>query len=166
MVFRRCLLLAVLAIAAARGARASEPTAAEKETARALMDEGNARDKRGDHKGALETFRSADALMHVPTTRVAVAKQLAALGMLVEARDIVLQVLRTPAAPDAPAAFLAAREQASTLRDELTPRIGSLRLSLTGSGNLATPRIVIDGAPVSSAVLGVPFRVNPGHHVI
>lgn len=46
----------------------AEPTAADKETARTLMQDGRAKRTKGDHAGALEAFRAAHGIMKVPTT--------------------------------------------------------------------------------------------------
>jgi hypothetical protein len=87
MVSRHRVFFTVVAFATttAGALHASEPTASEKETARGLMDEGHAKDDRGDHAGALESFRAADALMHVPTTGLEVGRQQVALKLLVAA---------------------------------------------------------------------------------
>ena len=46
----------------------ADPSAADKETARALMNEGRTDRDKGDLKAAVKAFAAADALMHVPTT--------------------------------------------------------------------------------------------------
>src|SRR5215468_3304078 len=92
------ILALALSILAPRALAA--PTAAEKETARALMK--SARDKRraSDLRGALVDFTKARAIMNVPTTGLEVGKTQMDLGLLVEARDTLLEVARSPAAPD------------------------------------------------------------------
>jgi hypothetical protein len=145
---------------------AALPTAAMKETARALMDEGHAKDSRGDHKGALESFLAADNLMHVPTTAMEVARQQIALGLLVDARDTILRVRRLPASAGEPRAFTAAREEAERVDEGLAPRIPALRISVTGASNAGSAKLTIDETPVPASILGVPFRVNPGRHVV
>jgi hypothetical protein len=129
------------------------------------MDEGHARDDRGDHAGALESFRAADALMHVPTTGLEVGRQQVALRLLVDARDTLLRVRRLPVVPGEPPSFATAREQAQVMYDGLTARIPALRVSVTGAV-AATTTILIDGTRIPASAAGVPFRVNPGHHVV
>src|SRR5579864_2462419 len=104
------------------GTAAAEPSAADKETARALMQ--GARDKRDAHdlKGALDAFQKADAIMHVPTTGYEVAATEAALGLIVEARDKALEILRIPKTTREPPPFLQARQKAQGLADSLAPR--------------------------------------------
>jgi hypothetical protein len=168
MVSRRGLALAgmIALLGATRVALADGPTAAQKETARALMDAGHAADDQGDHRTALERFRAADALMHVPTTGFAVARQQAALGMLVEARDTALRVIRLPSAPNEPAPFTKAREGAQAMADQLAARIPSLRISITDAEKYATAQVAVDGVDIPLAALAAPYKVNPGHHVV
>jgi hypothetical protein len=155
---------ALVATSASRGA---EPTSAEKETARSLMDAGYARRNHGDHAGALEAFLGADAIMHVPTTGVAVAREQVALGRLVEARETLRRVTRPPAPADEPAPFRAAREEARRLDDELLARIGGLQITIVGLPEGVIPEVTIDGTVVPwPALVVAPFRVNPGRHVV
>jgi hypothetical protein len=37
---------------------------------------------------------------------------------------------------------------------------------VTGAAEGATPAVTIDGTPIASAALAVPFKLNPGHHVL
>src|SRR5262245_601390 len=64
----------------------------EREKARKLFEDGKSRRDRGDKGGALQSFQAADKIMAVPTTRLAVARALATLGRLVEAREAALSV--------------------------------------------------------------------------
>src|ERR1700683_2568222 len=106
-----CACVLLLSGVSVRVAHA-EPTASEKETARTMMDEGHARRDAGDHKAALAQFLGADAIMHVPTTGVEVGREQIALGLLVEARDTLERIMRTPAVPGEPEAFGLARRTA------------------------------------------------------
>jgi hypothetical protein len=144
----------------------AEPTAAEKETARSLMDEGNARRKLANLRGALESFNAADAIMHVPTTGLEVARTQASLGLLVEARDTVKRVLRIPARPNDPDPFVAARADAQALDADLDARIPSIRVVLRGA-ELRDSTIAIDDATLpAAAIAGEAFKVDPGAHVV
>jgi hypothetical protein len=49
--------------------------------------------------------------------------------------------------------------------DGLSARIPALRVSVTGAPAAATT-ILIDGTRIPASAAGVPFRVNPGHHVV
>jgi hypothetical protein len=148
------------------GLASAEPSAADKETARGLMSEGRASRERGDLKAALKAFSAADALMHVPTTGLEVAKTQVALGLLVEARDTALRISRLPEKASEPAPFKQAREVASTLNDELEGRIPSLTVTVKNVPEGATASVTIDEASVPTEALGSPRKLNPGHHVI
>ena len=168
MASRRALSLALVlfAIAVPRSAWSAAPTAQEKETARAMMDAGHAQREAGDHKAALALFDGADAIMHVPTTGLEVAREHVALGQLVEARDAIQRVIRIPKTDDEPDAFREARNKAAALDDDLVKRIPALRIVVSGAPEDASMQVTVDGQPVPVAALVAPFRVNPGHHVV
>jgi hypothetical protein len=150
------------ALCAATIARA-EPTPAERETARRLMDEGKEKTKQNDLKGALAAYQKAHAIMHVPTTGVALARTHLALGHLIEARDTALEVSRFPRERGEPAVFEQARSEARDLEAQVKPRIPTLRIKVNGGPPAS---FNIDGASVSIALLEAPVAVNPGHHVV
>ncbi len=158
--------LAVVLEVTAGGAHAAEPTAEEKETARAMMDQGHARRDAGDHQGALAQFQGADAIMHVPTTGLEVAREQSSLGRLVEARDILQRIMRTPSTPEEPEAFRVARSNAATLDDEIAKRIPALKISVDGAQDGANVQVSVDSVQVPVPALVAPFKVNPGHHVV
>jgi hypothetical protein len=112
----------------------------------------------------LKSFVAADALMHVPTTTLQVAREQVALGQLVEARVTLLPILLSNAVAGEPSVFTTARQQAQTTYDALNPRIPSLRVTVTGPVDLSTATLRIDALSVPAAAIGIPFRVNPGHH--
>src|SRR5690606_23504734 len=63
-------ILVALAVSAPIRASAQQPSLADRETARALMDEGDRKRDSGDLAGALKSYEAADALMRVPTTGI------------------------------------------------------------------------------------------------
>ncbi|HEX8795126.1 MAG TPA: hypothetical protein VF765_29465 [Polyangiaceae bacterium] len=158
------LLFAMLAVSSS--ALASEPSAADKETARGLMAEGRADRDKNDLKGALKAFAGADAIMHVPTTGLELARAQAAVGQLVEARDTALRVTRSPSSPGEPAPFKAARDAASALNDQLEARIPSLTVNVKNVPSGMTATLTIDGVDLPSEVIGQPRKLDPGHHVV
>jgi hypothetical protein len=145
----------------------AEPTPADRVTARALMEQGDARSDQSDQVGALKAYLAAHALMGVPTTGLAVARALAATGQLVEAHDMATQVARMGATPGEPRPFTVARAEAARLADDLSPRLGALIVSVPGScAGVRVERVEIDGVPLPSAMLDLPWRVNPGRHTV
>lgn len=138
-------------------------SAAERETARRLMDEGKARMKEKDPARAVESFQKAHEIMHVPTTGLALARAHLAAGHLVEARDVALEVARIPREGGEPSVFEGARKQARELDAQLKSRIPTLRIKIRGSG---VSKIQIDNNEISPAIIGEPVAVNPGKHVV
>ena len=163
----RLLFAPILAAALTFATVASaEPSAADKETARALMATGRQDRTKGDLQGALKAFTAADAIMRVPTTGLEVARSQVALGLLVEARDTALQVTRLPVLPREPAPFKAAREAADALCEELLTRIPSLTVAVRNVPEGTAATVTIDGAALSAETMGAPRKLDPGRHVV
>jgi len=148
------------------GSALAEPSAAEKETARRLMAEGRTLRDQGDAKGALRSFMGADSIMLVPSTGIEVAKTQIALGQLVEARDKALAVTRIPVGKHEPAPFAEARAAAQQLEDDLTKRIPTIKIVVTGAPPNVALNVTVDGESVPEAALVGPYAVDPGHHVV
>jgi len=146
-------------------ALAGEPSSADKETARGLMKEGDAKFASKDFAGALKAYQAAHAIMQVPSTGLPLAKAQIERGMLVEARDTLLQVSRHPKDPKEPAAFGKAREEAAEIAQKLTARIPSLTIVVEGASS-DNADVAVDGASIPSAALSAPRKVNPGSHTI
>ena len=154
------MLAAVLAVPSAAEAA---PTAAERETARRLMDEGKARLKANEVARAIEAFQKAHDIMHVPTTGIALARAHLAAGHLVEARDAALEVGRIPHDPGDPAVFDTARKHAKELDAQLKPRIPTVRIKNKGG----TPsRVAVDDIDIPTSIIGEPVAVNPGKRIV
>lgn len=146
-------------------AAAAEPTPAERETARGLMQTGDELRASGDLPAALARYQSAHALMHVPTTGLEVARVQAELGLLVEARSAAAEVINLPLAAAAePLVFTQAREAAARLSSELEPRVPSLTTEVTPAGVAYT--LTIDNVTLPADARGVAYRTNPGAHTV
>lgn len=142
------------------------PTAEDRETARHLMKVGDQKLAAKDHQGALRAYETAHAIMGVPTTGVALARARIGLGQLVEARELLLEIARSPAQPGEPAPFTEARGEAQTLAAELEARIPSLIISVQGPPSGTPVEISIDGRAVPVVGLGTTRKANPGEHVV
>jgi hypothetical protein len=143
---------------------AAEPSAAERETARGLMQEGDQLRSAGDMRGALARYQSAHAIMHVPTTGLDVARTQAQLGLLVEARGVAVEVSNSPAEPNEPRVFAEARKAATELAAQLESRVPSVKTLVTPPDVPYT--LTIDGVKLPDAAREVAFRTNPGMHII
>ena len=156
---------ALAMLLAAPGALA-QVSAADRETARSMMQEGRDLRDKGDLKGALQRFKAADDIMHVPTTSLEVARAQVALGLLIEALDTVAAIHKTTPLADDPAPFKDARNKADELDAQIEGKVPSLAISVTGAAEGETAAISVDGVSLPAAVAGVPRKVNPGHHVV
>jgi len=141
-------------------------SAADKETARSLMDQGLELREKKDYKAALARLEAADQIMHVPTTALEVARTQEALGLLVECRDTLARIVSSIPSPREPQQFKDARKAAQTLDDSLEARVPALTVRVSGAPAGTTPSLSIDNVAVPSAVIGLPRRLNAGHHVM
>ncbi len=163
---RRLAAAVGLALVLGAGLAHAEPTAADKETARRLMQEGRGKRDANDLQGALKSFQAADAIMQVPTTGLEVARTEIALGQLVEARDKLLTIVRSPQVAGEPKPFLEARAAAKQLGADIEPRIPTLTITLRNVPSGATPEVAVDGVAIPAAALQEPRAVNPGYHLV
>lgn len=166
----RCLATSLLAgalvLSASGAALAQQPTAADRETARNLMDEGDKKRDAGDLKTALQRYQTADEIMKVPTTGLEVAKTQIALGLLIEARETLTRVLRIPQAKKEPEAFVRARQQADQLNGDLAGRIPTVQLDIKNADPAQPPQVTIDGESVPAPTAQAPRKLNPGAHTV
>jgi len=158
----------VIAIALGSGstALAGGPSAADRETARGLLAQGDKLYKSGEHVGALKAYRAAHAIMSVPTTGLEVAKVLEMRGQLIEARDMLLEIQRYPKKPNEPPPFTRARSYSRTKAAELAKRIPSITITVEGPPSSTPITVKIDKEVLNKAALGVPRKANPGLRVV
>jgi hypothetical protein len=145
---------------------AAAQTAADRETARTLMDRGDERLEQGQPEEALALYLGAHQIMHVPTTGIEVARTYAILGKLVEARDAALEVLRVPAVPDEPNPFRVARAAAEELARKLAERIPQLRVQIVPREAAERATLNIDGRLIPPAAMSLPQALNPTEHLV
>jgi hypothetical protein len=162
----RVCLACVLAVQLAPALAQADPTPADKETARTLMQQGREQRAKGNVKEALRRFRGADDIMHVPTTGLEVARAEVDLGLLVEARDAIAAIRLTPVRPGDPVQFKEARAKADELDKSINGRIPALTITVKDTPAGETASVTIDGAAIPAGVLGLPRTVDAGHHVI
>jgi cell division septation protein DedD len=140
---------------------AAEPTAADRESARALMKEGDAAVASQDWTTARRAYAEAHRLMKLPSTGRELARAEEALGHFLEAKDVCETVARTPKTPGEPAPFEVARTECVAVVAALDKRIATVRIAVQGPG-ADSVKISLDGAtfPGPNALR----RANPGEH--
>jgi hypothetical protein len=159
-----CLLFAIAA--PVLGQPATSPSEDDKAKARELFIDGNAKFDAQAYPAALTAYRAAHAIMNVPTTAYKVGKTLAAIGQLIQARDILLRVGQMPRVGIEPAAFAQARQSSAALADVVRGRIPSIRVEVVGVPADVPVTVVIDDKTLRPEVAHLPWRVNPGPHEV
>lgn len=137
---------------------------ADKHTARKLVESGDEKFRNGDYEAALNDYRGADTIMGVPTTGIEVARTLATLGRLLEAKKAYQRVSDYPEKDDEPEAFSQAREKARAGASELAARIPSVTVDVkTANGEAGAAVVSVDGA---AATVGKAMELDPGPHTV
>ena len=143
------------------GTVCAQPSQSERDRARTQMDEGFAKREKGDAKAALKAFEEADNIMHVPTTGLEVARSLADVGRLTDARETALRVSKLPTQPKEPPPFPQARKEAEALAAQLLGRMPKLTVRVAGLADGETADVTVDDKPLPDD-----GRVDPGHHKV
>jgi hypothetical protein len=132
--------------------------------ARDLAAEGVDAFQAGSYEAASSKLERAFTILRVPTLGLWSARALAKTGKLVEASERYLLVTRLDAGGGDLALQNQAKVDAASEREALQPKIASLTIDAKGASAEAT--YALDGAPLSSALLGVKQPANPGRHTI
>lgn len=159
------VLAVALSLALCTSTAYAAPTDAERAVAVRLVVEGRARYDAEQYSAALELFKRAHEIMRAPTTGLDLAKAHAALGQLVEARQIANEVVLMPVEPKEKPVFAEARAEAKEAIEGLEPRIPFLKLQVVGPPVQAA-RVVIDGKTLKAEDVDKPYAVNPGKHTV
>ncbi|MBX3269463.1 MAG: hypothetical protein KF729_04345 [Sandaracinaceae bacterium] len=154
----RAVLYAALFLGLAGPARAQEVDAETTAAARAVFDQGMAAVDAGEHARAADLFARSIALRDSPVTRTNLALALIEIGQLVSASEHLRVAIRN-SRPDSRVRILAQR-----FFDELRPRLGGLRVAVTGETEATV--VHLDGAPMAEALIGVEQPVDPGTHTV
>ena len=166
LVFAALIGASTWVVAAPSALAQGAPSSADKETARALMGDGNKAFGDGQFQKALDAFAGAHAIMNLPTTGLGVMRSQEKLGLLVEARDTALAINRIAESPSEPKAEHDARAEAASLADSVAARIPSLRVTVSGVAPNVEIAVSIDGALLAKAVSTVPRKLDPGKHSV
>jgi hypothetical protein len=160
------LVVAHVAVSGHAMAQASEPTAADLESARELYRDGKDLRQKGDLRGALERFKAAHRYGQTPVTGIELGKTHLQLGELVEAREIFLSIARIKVASDETEKSASARNEAAELAEQIRPRIPTIVVKVSGVKPDASPQVAIDGANAPTVALSAMRKINPGEHAV
>jgi hypothetical protein len=157
------LLPLLLSVPSVARAQAAAPSDADRVTARALAHEGYEAQTHGDYAQAADRFRRAEALVPAPTLRLGLARAQAGMGKLVEAHETYRHIVRGALAPDAPAPFVKAVDDARVELAALEPRLAWVTIDVVGPPESAVT-LVLDDAPFPAGGLGTKRASDPGQH--
>lgn len=124
--------------------------------ARALFEEGMRAVDARDFETAADRLRRSNQLRFSPVVAYNLSLALIEIGRFVEASEHLRAVQRASAEGSE------AHRLASQRLAEILPRLGRLRIDVTGSREGTEVRL--DGAPVPTALVGVPQPADPGLH--
>jgi hypothetical protein len=133
--------------------------------ARSLASQGASAFDAGRYAEALDFFTRAESLVHAPPHILYMARCAEKLGKLVQAREYYIRIIREELPKTAPPAFRDAQAAANAEVGRIDPRIASLVIHVKAPEG-AKPNVTLDGSPVTAALLGVPFPVDPGKHAL
>lgn len=133
----------------------------EKAGARALAEQAVEAFNDGEYERAVDLFRRAETLVHSPGHWLYMGRAYVKLGRLVLAQEAFLKAEREALNDSSPEAFRVAVADASSELEALRPRIAKVTVTVSGV-EPSTASVTVDGAPVPSALIGVPMPVDPG----
>jgi hypothetical protein len=138
--------------------------ASERDDARALVYRGDDLFAERRYADALDAYKRADDMMHVPTTTIEVAKTLVVLGRLHDAREIA-EALASGGLASEPPAFFEARARAKALVSEIDDRLASLSVSISPAPPGAELKVQSETASWSVAP-GETLKLDPGTYTV
>jgi hypothetical protein len=163
------LTVALLVPTLEAAAYAQSPSSADSATrgaARDLGTEGVQAYQSGDYATALSKLTDAYEVLKAPTLALWKARAQEKNGRLVEASETYLECIRADVSAGGDQTVQEkAQAEAQTERTALLPRIPKLTVQVKGADKNELS-VTIDGAPMSSALVGHSFPTNPGRHVL
>ncbi len=154
------LMVILLAGSSVRGQTVD---AASRAAARDLGTQGVQAYQAGDYAAAKDRLERAYRVLTVPSLGLWYGRALAKQGLIIEASEVFLEVSRLPTSSGDRAVQEQAQKDAVAEREPLLARIGGIRIQVENA-NPQEVEVLVDGAVVSSALLGVDKPTNPGRH--
>jgi len=136
----------------------------EKSAARAAAEAGIGAFKDKDYDKALSLLSQAEALVHAPPHLLYIGRSHIELGQFVLAKEALKTLVNEKLRDDAPGAFATSQEIALELLEEIEPLIAKINIEVEGAHDEV--RVLIDGKEIPSTVVGLPYPVDPGQHVL
>lgn len=157
----RPLIIVVVLVLRATGWADGEPwkegvTAERQQTARQLLEEGNAQFLERNFATALAKYEAAVVVWDHPAIRFNMVRTLVQLGRLVEAYDNLDLALKYGAEPLEENLY----EEALTYQKSLAKQVGEIVVTCTQYG----VQLTLDGQPVLTCPGSRTRRLLPGHH--
>lgn len=123
-----------------------------------------------NHAAAQDFFTRADILYasdgdhsHAPTITLGLARAYAGQGKLLQAQEAYSRTVHTTLPANASASFKDAVKEAQSELDALKPRVPAVILDIKVVDGL---KVMVDGAVIPNAALGVRRPMDPGKHVV
>jgi len=154
-----------LSLASSAHAQGKQPSAAAKQTARQLLVDCRAKLAANKLADALKDCQGAHAIMGVPSTGLDLARVHEAMGHLIEAREVALEVTRFDNTAGN-AAFATAMTEAEAIAQSLEPKIPSLVINVSGPPSGTEFTVKVDAEVIPAAAVSLPYKVNPGEHTV
>src|SRR5689334_18030604 len=122
----------ILAVALALAPRPllAQPSTPDRDRARLLANEGYDALDRKDYATAIDRFTQADALFHVATVAIGLARAQAGVGHLVDAKRTYERIVSEGAKPGSPPAIAKAVADAQRELAAIAPRVGGLVITV------------------------------------
>jgi hypothetical protein len=139
--------------------------AADVAAARQFGSEGVNLADEGKCKEAIEKLDRAEKLRHAPTTAGRLGECEIEVGRIVAGTERLQRLLREPAVPNAPPAFLTALQRAQQVLDKALPRIGVLHIAVAAPAGTKVA-LSVDGEKVSDVFLDADRPTDPGTHTV
>jgi hypothetical protein len=146
-------------------AAAAQSDDASRAAGRQLGTEGVEAFERADYATAQVKLEKAYRVLRVPSLGLWSARALAKSGKLLEASERYREVVRLEVTEGQVAVQKDAQRDAAKELADLSPRLPSVVVQVEGASADGVA-ITVDGAPISSALVGERRPVNPGKHVI
>jgi hypothetical protein len=138
----------------------------QRAAARSLATDGAKAFNEGRWQDAVDLFTRAESLLHAPPHLLFLARAQERLGHLIRAREAYLRITKETLTASSPQAFRDAQASAEQELKAIEPRICNLTISVEGADGAADLSVMVDGAPLPPALIGVPRPTDPGEHRI